>query len=54
MIADAGPGGSGAPGRVRPPAVAGTFYAGAAEALESAVREAFADAVIPPFVAAVP
>ena len=54
MIAGAGPGGSGARGRVRPPAVAGTFYPGAAEALESAVREAFADAVIPPAVAAVP
>jgi len=33
--------------RVRPPAVAGTFYPGASEAVRAAVREAFADAVPP-------
>ena len=33
--------------RVRPPAVAGTFYPGSPEALRAAVREAFADAVPP-------
>ncbi len=33
--------------RVRPPAVAGTFYPGSADALRAALRRAFADAVHP-------
>ena len=40
--------------RVRPPAVAGSFYPGAPDALRTALRQAFADAVIPTADAAVP
>jgi len=51
-----GPGSStkGSPGSVRPPAVAGSFYPGSPEPLRVALREAFADAVVPPADAAVP
>jgi AmmeMemoRadiSam system protein B len=44
----------GAPVSVRPPAVAGTFYPGSPVSLGSALREAFADAVVPAADAAVP
>jgi len=33
--------------RIRPPAVANTFYPGSPDALRAAVREAFADSVVP-------
>jgi len=39
MTAATGPGRGGAPVSVRPPAVAGSFYPGSADALVSAVRE---------------
>lgn len=39
---------------MRPPAVAGSFYPGAADSLGSSVREAFADAVVPAADAPVP
>ena len=44
----------GTPGRVRPPAVAGSFYPGSPEPLRVALRKAFADAVVPPEDAVVP
>jgi AmmeMemoRadiSam system protein B len=40
--------------RVRPPAVAGTFYPGSPDALGAALRTAFADAVVPTTGAAIP
>ena len=46
MTAATDPGRRGEPLSVRPPAVAGSFYPGSADALGSALREAFADAVI--------
>lgn len=42
------------PRRVRPSAVAGSFYPSSADALDAAVREAFADAVTPAVGAAIP
>jgi AmmeMemoRadiSam system protein B len=42
------------PRRVRPPAVAGSFYPSPPDALGAALREAFADAVIPTTGAAIP
>jgi AmmeMemoRadiSam system protein B len=42
------------PRRVRPPAVAGSFYPRSPDALGAAVRDAFADAVIPTTGAVVP
>ena len=54
MIAGAGPAHTGGPARVRPPAVAGTFYPGSPDSLRSAVRSAFADAVVPAADAPVP
>jgi len=54
MTAGAGPNRRGAPVSVRPPAVAGSFYPGTADSLGSALREAFADAVIPAVDAPVP
>ena len=54
MNAGPGPSTPGAPVRVRPPAVAGSFYPSSPDALGVALREAFADAVVPSDDAAVP
>jgi len=54
MSAAAGPGRGGSSVAVRPPAVAGSFYPGTADALGSAILEAFADAVEPATDATVP
>jgi AmmeMemoRadiSam system protein B len=50
----AGPGSHGAPLSVRPAAVAGSFYPGSPDKVRTAIREAFADAVIPATDAVVP